>query len=266
MVDLLNNNFFKRSQYSKVLSAQRQKRLFSYFYKLDCNSGIGAVNLLLLELEKISPAKFEKALSFILNKCINVNRDFSDAVRFLSIWLKKSPSTLLIKLKRGNLKKIFYRTEYYHDGDQWYFPQLLDAFSVLIGKDIHKSVKATAGDVLDYLFEIFDFSNIPEDFIRGVIGYDRLEHCVREIPAIFKPALLIKIQEMIWQCERGAQYMDIGRASYAYLMKELAAKQQAVGFLSVKDVSQYSLVAKTKNSDCETTPPISYSICKPLKV
>lgn len=237
MVDLSNNNFFKRSEYSKVFREERQKRLFNYFYKLDCNSGIGVVNSLLIELEKISSTEFKKSLNFLLKKCINVNRDFSDAVKFLSIWLEKSPSTLLIRLKRGSLKKFFYRTEYYHDGDQWYFPQLLDVFSLLVGKDIHKSIKVTAGDIIDYLFETFDFSNVPEDFIRGVIGYDRLEHCVREIPKIFKPALLIKIQEMIWQCEANAQYMDIGRGSYAYLMKELDAKQQAViPSLSIKGV------------------------------
>ena len=247
MIDSSNNNFFKRPKYSKLSSGERQEELFNHFYKLDCDSGIGVVNPLLIELEKVSSTEFKKSLNFLLKKCINVNRDFSDAVKFLSIWLRKSPSTLLRRLERGSLKKFFYRTEYYHDGDQWYFPELLADFSSLIGKRIHQSVKITA------------------DFIRAVIGYDRLEHCVREISEIFKPALLIKIQEMIWQCEANAQYIDIGRASYAYLMKELAVKQQEeITTLSVKGFFRYSFV--TKNNDCEPKPSIFILFSKPLKV
>ena len=265
MIDSSNNNFFKRPKYSKLSSGERQEELFNHFYKLDCDSGIGVVNPLLIELEKVSSTEFKKSLNFLLKKCINVNRDFSDAVKFLSIWLRKSPSTLLRRLERGSLKKFFYRTEYYHDGDQWYFPELLADFSSLIGKRIHQSVKITADDILDFLFEIFDFSNIPEDFIRAVIGYDRLEHCVRETSEIFKPTLLIKIQEMIWQCEANAQYIDIGRASYAYLMKELAVKQQEeITTLSVKGFFRYSFV--TKNNDCEPKPSIFILFSKPLKV
>jgi hypothetical protein len=170
----------------------------------------------------------------------------------------------LKKIRTREFKKIFYRTEYYHDGDQWYFPELLADFSSLIGKSIHQSVKITADDILDFLFEIFDFSNIPEDFIRAVIGYDRLEHCVREISEIFKPALLMKIQEMILQCEANAQYIDIGRASYAYLMKELAVKQQAeITTLSVKRFFRYYFLTKD-NEGGSTYIFVLFS--KPLKV
>jgi hypothetical protein len=217
MTRLLNKPFFKGYPYNKK---SYQRKLFNYFYKLDCNSGEGIVNPLLIKLEKISSAEFKNSLHFILKKCINVNRSFSDAIKFLSIWLKKSPYTLLIKLKQEELKTFFNQTEYHYDGNQWHFPQLLQIFLVLISK------VETADNILAYLFKNFDFMNIPDDFIRSVIGYDRLEACVREIPKIFTRPLLIEMQKIIREHENKGEYIDIGHASYAYLKKELAAPQK----------------------------------------
>jgi hypothetical protein len=186
----------------------------SFFYYLDCTSGEGLINSLLPELEKISDAEFKSYLGFILKKCINVNRSFSDAVDFLSIWLKKSPDSLLKKLENAELKKYFNRTEYGHDGDQWHFPRLLQTFLILIEK---KSI--TADKILDYLFETFDFFNLPDDFVREVIGYDRLEVCIKESPAVFKQALLSKMYEFV---EKN-KLIDIGFHSRRYLNDEIQA-------------------------------------------
>lgn len=219
MTKLLNKPFFKGYSYSKKSD---QRRLFNYFYKLDCNSGEGMVNPLLIELEKISSVEFKNSLHFILKKCINVNRSFSDAIKFLSIWLKKSPHTLLIKLKREELKTFFNQTEYHYDGNRWHFPQLLQIFLVLISK------VESADNILSYLFKNLDFVNIPDDFIRSVIGYDRLERCVKEIPRIFIRPLLLEVQRIVWEHEYKGEYIDIGHASYAYLKKQLAIQQRQV--------------------------------------
>ncbi|MFM2322687.1 MAG: hypothetical protein RLZZ225_840 [Pseudomonadota bacterium] len=219
MIGLANKNFFAKPK-SRQEIAQRKR--VNYLYKLDCNSGLGIVNPLLVELEKISSAEFNRLLSFILKKCINVNRDFSDAVKFLSIWLKNSPATLLARLKRGELKTFFYQTEYYHDGDQWYFPQLLQNFAVYVRKN------KTAENILHHLFENFDFASITNDFIRAVIGYDRLERCVREIPPLFKRPLLVEVLRIIQEHDNQGIYIDIGHASYAYLKKQLAIQQNPV--------------------------------------
>ena len=69
--------------------------------------------------------------------------------------------------------------------------------------------------------------NIPDDFIRTVIGYDRLECCVKEIPKIFKKPFLIEMQKIIDEHKKNNdEYIDIGQASYTYLKKELAAQQK----------------------------------------
>lgn len=184
-----------------------------FFYFLDCQSGEGLVNPLLKELKRnSSPDEFNYYLNFFLKKCININRSFSDAVEFLSIWLDNSPDSLLEKLRDGKLTQYFNRTEYGHDGNQWILPRLLRIFLVLIEK---KSV--TANEILDYLFQTFYFFNDPEDFVIEIIGYDRLEECIKESPAIFKEALLLKISEFV---EKNGE-IDIGLCSRIYLNNEI---------------------------------------------
>jgi hypothetical protein len=195
---------------------------FNYFYSLDCQSGEGLKNPLLMKLRKISSAEFNYYLNFFLKKCINVNRSFSDAVEFLSIWLKKSPDTLLEKLKNAELKRDFYRTEYDHDGDKWYFPKLLKDFAKLVDKE------NTADEILGYLFEIFDFFNIPETFVSVIIGYDRLPICIQEIrigemPSIFQQALLSKMNEFVAKNHT----IDIGLRSRKYLQREMFKKGES---------------------------------------
>ncbi len=182
-------------------------------YRFDCESGEGLINSLLPELNDISTPDFEFYLEFILKICINVNRSFSDAVEFLSIWFKKSPSSLLEMLKSLELRQYFNRTEYGHDGDQWSFPQLLQIFSSLIQEE------STAYDILDYLFENFDFFNAPEEFVREVIGYDQLAKCIEECPAVFKQALLLKLNKFVEQNET----IDIGPRSRKFLYDEIQA-------------------------------------------
>jgi hypothetical protein len=192
----------------------------NWFYSLDCKSGEGLDNRLLETLSKIfkventptmqTKKEFEFYLEFILKKCIYINRSFSDAIWFLSIWLNISPDTLLRALQTAELKQFFNRTEYDHDGDQWYFPKLLQIFSTLIEKK-----QVTENKMLDYLFETFDFT--PEDFVREIIGYDRLEGCIKESPAVFKQALLSKMSKFVYENET----IDIGLRSRKYLNDEI---------------------------------------------
>lgn len=297
-----------------------RKKLFGYFYHLDCISGEGLVNLLLVALKEISPAEFNYYLNFFLKKCINVNRSFSDAVDFLSIWLEKSPDTLfkkfenvilineltkelikenelkdeirinelknkLIKklenelqiglqkelqnelkielqrpvkneirikglkkelegeiqvnklinklekinltkkseidnlineLERTNLKFFFNRTEYSQDGANWRFPDLLEAFSSLVKKKL-----TTADEILFYLFETFDFSSIPDVFIREVIGYDQLQERIEKTTSVFQQALLSKINKFVAQNNT----IDIGLHSRKYLQDKFKISQ-----------------------------------------
>lgn len=195
------------------------KNLYNFFFRLDCQSGEGLVNPLLTELEKISNIEFEFYLKFILKKCINVNRSFSDAIKFLSIWLEKSPGTLLRTLQTGKLNHYFNRTEYGHEGNQWYFPELLQRFKVLINQT------NTASKILDCLFQTFDFFSEQEIFVREIIGYDRLQLTIEECPPIFKQALVLKIKEFIEQNNT----IDLGLYSHKYLNEEvdtLAIKAQ----------------------------------------
>lgn len=187
---------------------------YNFFYYLDCISGEGLNNPLLSKLKEISKREFKVYLNFILKKCIYVNRSFSDAVELFSIWIEKSPDSLLEKLKNAELKRYFNRTEYDHDGDQWYFPKLLQVFSILVQKK-----QVTENEVLNYLFETLDFFSMPEIFVREIIGYDRLELCVKESPSVFKQALLLKVHEFIDENKK----IDMGSRSRKYLKDEIQA-------------------------------------------
>ncbi len=198
-------------KFSEKYYADEQKAISNWYYSLDCQSGEGLINPLLPKLQKISSSDFEFYLEFILKKCINVNRSFSDAVEFLSIWLKKSPDSLLEQLKNAQLKQFFNRTEYNHEGLNWHFPKLLHKFAALIKKPV------TADEILHYLFETFDFFSMTEDFVTEVIGYDRLEQCVKESPCIFRQALLSKMYEFIEQNKT----IDIGSISRTFLKNSL---------------------------------------------
>lgn len=206
MFDLSAKKFSK-----KYYADDKQKAISNWYYSLDCQSGEGLINSLLPKLQKISSRDFEFYLEFILKKCINVNRSFSDAVEFLSIWLKKSPDSLLEQLKNAQLKQFFNRTEYDHEGLNWYFPELLHKFTALVKKPV------TADENLSYLFETFGFFSMPEIFVTDVIGYDRLEQCVKESPFIFRRALLSKMYEFV---ERN-KTIDIGSVSRTFLNNSL---------------------------------------------
>ncbi|MGC1855079.1 MAG: hypothetical protein WA659_06895 [Candidatus Aquirickettsiella sp.] len=208
MFDLSDKEFSKKYYYNESIANTCNK-----FYRFDCESGEGLINSLLPELKNISTPDFEFYLEFILKRCINVNRSFSDAVEFLSIWKKKSPSSLLETLKSAELRQYFNRTEYGHDGDQWPFPQLLQIFSSLIEEEL------TAYDILDYLFENFNFFNAPEEFVREVIGYDQLAKCIKESPPAFKQALIWKVHKFVQQNKP----IDIGLYSHKYLDHEIQA-------------------------------------------
>ncbi|MCH9637293.1 MAG: hypothetical protein WAW84_04975 [Candidatus Rickettsiella isopodorum] len=222
----------------------------SFFFYLDCAAGEGLINLLLTELKKISNLEFEFYLKFILKKCINVNRSFSDAVEFFSIWLEKSPDSLLEKLKNAELKRYFNRTEFGHDGDKWYFPHLLHVFSTLIEK---KSITATV--ILEYLFSTFDFFSIPEIFVTEVIGYDRLEGCIKESPTIFKQALLLKINDFVKKNET----IDIGLRSFRYLNyeRQFINPIKRIKTQSDKQTDRLELVAYTQTGGFFIYPEIN---------
>lgn len=194
------------------------------YYRLDCESGEGLINPLLKELNrkfikfKKNPKEqrkkeFEFYLEFFFKKCININRSFSDAVQFFSIWLKISPDTLFNALKNNQLKNFFNRTEYDHDGDKWYFPKLLKILSPLIKQNF-----ITTNELLFNIFEIFDFFADPEIFVSEIIGYDRLEWCIKQNP-VFKQALLSKVHEFIKQHNT----IDIGSHSRKYLNDAIQA-------------------------------------------
>lgn len=209
----------------------------NFFYYLDCSSGEGLINPLLTKLKNISSDEFTFYLKFILRKCINVNRSFSDAIDFFLIWLKKSPDTLLKNLKSKDLKQYFNRTEFGQDGDQWHFPRLLQAFLALIENE-----SVTANEILDYLFETFDFFSIPDIFTREIIGYNRLEQCINESPAVFKRALLLKMYEFIEKNKT----IDIGLDSYRYLIQAIKSIK-GVKIESDKQTDRQELIFYMKN-------------------
>lgn len=215
MFRLANKNFSSKYYNSKTKSQS------DFFFSLDCRSGEGQTNLLLMALNaSIQKYKnkdelkkeFEFYLEFFLKKCININRSFSDAIQFLSIWLKISPNTLLKALQNAELKQFFNRTEYDHEGDQWYFPKLLYIFSSLVERKL-----VTADEILDYVFETFNFFSEREIFVTEIIGYDRLEVCIKESPAVFKQALLSKMYEFVGK----NKLIDIGFHSRRYLNDEI---------------------------------------------
>lgn len=202
--------------FSEKYYCKERKHQSNNYYRLDRESGEGLINSLLKELnqefiefkEEKSKEEFEFYLEFFLKKCININRSFSDAVQFLSIWLEISPDILLIALKNSELKPFFNRTEYDQDGNKWYFPELLKIFSPLIKQNL-----TTASELLFNIFETFDFFSMPEVFVSEIIGYDRLECCIKESPVVFKQALLSKIQEFVEQHNT----IDIGSHSRKFL-------------------------------------------------
>jgi|GEM_PF-1465010 len=286
-------------------SSKRRSRAnkHNFFYSLDCQSGEGLVNPLLPELKKISSSEFNFYLYFILKKCINVNRSFSDAVEFLSIWLEKSPCILLERLKvvkiikeikeleelkknsnlsnkkeldimnlikklknrrlreklitidfknkltiksliqrldNINIKIFFNRTEYDHEGDQWHFPELLQVFTTLVEKK-----ETSANEILDYLFETFDFFTMPEIFVTEIIGYDQLEGCINKSPEVFKQALLRKIQEFVKQHKT----IDIGSRSRKYLNDAIRVINPGISFISKNTIFIYPGTNNFNSSD-----------------
>jgi hypothetical protein len=205
----------------KYYNRKRQHQSNKYYY-LDCHSGEGQINQLLDELEKcfilneISKKQYKKEfdfyLEFFLKRCININRSFSDAIKFLSIWLKLSPDTLLKALKAEDLEQYFNRTEFHHEGNKWYFPKLLQVFVTLV-----ENKQAKPKEILDHLFKIFNFFSDPECFVCEIIGYDQLERFIKESPKEFKTDLLLKVKDFI--DEKSTVYL--GFRSHQYLKTEL---------------------------------------------
>jgi len=145
---------------------------------------------------------------------------------------------LLAALQDNELKWFFNRTEYDHDGDKWYFPKLLHAFSILAVKE-----PITADKILNYLFETFDFFSMPELFVTEIIGYDRLGECIKESPAVFKQALLSKIQEFVKH-----NTIDIGKCSRDYLNDVIQRVDVVERTKLEKQTERLELVSYLKNS------------------
>lgn len=274
------------------------------FLESDYKSGEGLINSIFPLLEEVPLKIFEDSIDFILENCINVNRSFSDAVEFLSIWQKRSPHGLLKKLKniiliielieelkadkkngnriiklkneigikeleeklekegltesekigrlinkleQINLKFFFNRTEYSHEGDRWYFPELLKIFEELVDET------NTASKILDYVFETFDFFNIPYIFLVEVIGYDRLQKSIEECPAIFKQALVLKINRLVEMNKT----INLGLQSQQYLNEEIIKIQDrppvSKGLISENNVFS----SRFKISECSEESSLS---------
>lgn len=257
MFNLSFKEFNARYYRDKIISRKCNK-----FYSLDCRSGEGLPNLLFKELKenftKENTIEFEFYLEMILKKCININRSFSDAIEFLSLWLKLSPYMLLHALKNRDLITFFNRTVYHLDGNSWCFPKLLQSFLILI-----KEEKIIAIDLLDYLFETFDFFSMPEIFIGKVIGYDRLKQCIEDSPKIFKEALLFKINEFVIKHKE----INIGANSIHYLNEELSSINSRVIKPKIdKNIYPKKLVSQLKNqlfvfpnTSCFNPSELSYS-------
>ena len=152
--------------------------------KLSCER----MNYLIPFLEGISASEFESVIGTLLKKCFYINRAFSDAVDFLSIWLVKSPETLLPKLKKSELKEFFFRTQYDKDGDDWPLIRLLHVFLPFLNEK-----ELTPDKVMSYLFNNFCFLDTPDIFIRMIIGYDQLGQRLAQIHELFHQALLKKM-------------------------------------------------------------------------
>ncbi len=235
---------------------------FDKYYCLDCHSGEGQTNQLLNELnqyfilkkasKKQKKREFDFYLEFFLKKCININRSFSDAVWFMSIWLKISPDTLLKALKADELALYFNRTEFHHEGDKWYFPKLLQTFETLV-----KAEQVQTKELIDQLFKVFNFFNMPETFVHEIIGYDQLERCIKEIPQVFKADLLLKINEFI-QID---STIYLGLHSHQYLNTELQNIDPTL-WVKKADLSKLAFDIKTTlfkfPSHKQFDPPVIY--------
>lgn len=173
---------------------------------LDENSVVD--NILLKTLEKADSYFFRASQDYVLKNCWNSTRVFSDAVHFLQIWLKKDPEGLLVKLQTGELAPYLNRVVYDNDGDQWYFPCLLNGFEPFI-----KQNKMTPFQVVDILFTNFGFAekDTVDEFIREVIGYNRLMACINEVHVAFRKPLMEKMRIM------QQQGVDIGLYSRCFL-------------------------------------------------
>lgn len=209
-------------EFSKKYYDEKWKKQSNKYYCLDCHSGEGQTNQLLNELEKYfflnntskeqMKKEFDFYLEFFLKRCININRSFSDAIKFLSIWLKLSPDTLLNALKAEDLKQYFNRTEFHLEGNKWYFSELLQVFVTLV-----ENKQAKPKEILDHLFKVFNFFSDPECFVCEIIGYDQLERFIKDSPKEFKTDLLLKVKDFI--DEKSTVYL--GFRSHQYLKTEL---------------------------------------------
>jgi hypothetical protein len=151
------------------------------------------INPTLPFLKGLSSSEFETIIETLIKKNIYVGRIFSDAVEFLSIWLVKSPHTLIVRLKQAGLKEFFYNTEYDKDGYEWPFSKLLQVFLPVIEKE-----GLSPHRIMNYLFNNFCFLSMPKVFIWEVIGYDQLERRLEEIPQLFHEPLLKKMAHLYY--------------------------------------------------------------------
>ncbi|MCH9754500.1 MAG: hypothetical protein K0U11_01410, partial [Gammaproteobacteria bacterium] len=116
-----------------------------------------------------------------------------------------------------------------------------------------KSITATV--ILEYLFSTFDFFSIPEIFVTEVIGYDRLEGCIKESPTIFKQALLLKINDFVKKNET----IDIGLRSFRYLNyeRQFINPIKRIKTQSDKQTDRLELVAYTQTGGFFIYPEIN---------
>lgn len=168
-------------------------------------------NILLKTLEKVDSYFFRASQDYVLKNCWNSTCVFSDAIHFLQIWLKKDPEGLLARLKAGELAPYLNRVEYDKDGEQWYFPRLLNTFEPLI-----KQNKMTSSQIVDAIFTNFGFSKkeMAEQFIGEVLGYNRLMVCINDVSIAFRNPLLEKVYAIQ---QHG---IDIGLYSRRFLEQE----------------------------------------------
>lgn len=76
-------------------------------------------------------------------------------------------------------------------------------------------------EVLDDLFAAFDFFNMPEVFVTEIIGYDRLQLCINECPAVFKLDLLSKVNEFAKINDK----ISLGLRSHTYLQESKKCRE-----------------------------------------
>lgn len=180
------NQYFFQSTPRKNIEPLDRNQIFREAYRLDRLSCEG-INCLLPFVKTLSSVEFEMVVDRLLKKCFYINRTFSDTVKFLSIWLRKSPHTLVARLKKNDLKEFFCRIEYDKDGCEWPFPKLLHIFLPIMGEALKPR------HVIDYLFNTFCFFSMPQTFIWQVIGYDQLNLRLAQIDNVFHGPLLEKM-------------------------------------------------------------------------